>query len=144
MREKEVVGYLLILMLIIYLIFSFLKNENSSFQMNVNNNNLEILFPNAIWVQSYEIRDYEKRENGLAYKTVLSSVLLKKTNKVQINDIKRYGIKPNNAYFYSMFQEDEKNPTRRLKSLGFCIKAQIVIIQGSRERDSDFINNCKK
>lgn len=112
--------------------------------MNVNNNNLEILFPNMIRVQSYEIRDYEKGGNGSAYKTIFSSKLYRKTNKVQINDIKRYGIKPNNAYFYSMFQEDEKNPTRRLKSLGFCIKGGSVIIQGSRERDSDFINSCKK
>lgn len=112
--------------------------------MNVNNNNLEILFPNTIRVQTYEIRGYEKEENSLKYTKFLSGKLYRNINKLEIKDIKRYGIKPNNVYLYSMFQEDEKNPNRRLKSLSFCIKAESVIIQGSREGDSDFFNNCKK
>jgi len=116
--------------------------------MEVVNDNLEILFPNEIRLKGYKIRDYEKGDVDLnetsSYKILLSKDIDKNTNRIIIKNISKYNIKQYHAYIYTMFQEDDENPNRRLKSLGFCIKQDFVLMQKSRESDSNFIKDCKK
>lgn len=41
-----------------------------------------------------------------------------------------------------MTQENDYDLNARLKYLGFCIKGNIVLLQSSREKDSDFMEKC--
>jgi len=143
MKNKKFIGYILIFGLFFYLIFIFMKDENLNYKIIFNNNDLDIILPNEVFLKSYEIKDYDKNELG-EYKKLLEREVYKDMKKVRIENISEFGIKPNHAYFYTMFQEDDKNPNRRLKSLGFCITKDLVRIQKSRESDSNFIKICKQ
>lgn len=147
MKEKKIVGYIIIGFFLIYIISFFIRNENEKFTISLVNNNLLIKFPNKIFVKDYAIKDYEETNQSninkiFEYKTILEKEYYQEVNEVFIRDISNYGIKENHAYFYTMFQEDNKNSSKKLKSLGFCIKKDFVLVQGSKEKDSDFINKC--
>lgn len=78
------------------------------------------------------------------YKKILGRETYQYVDNIKIENISDLGIKLNHAYFYTMFREDEKNPSSRLKSFGFCIKKDTVLIQSSNEKDFNFINECKQ
>ena len=147
-KFQKKIGYALILIFIGFFVLNYFKNENSKYKMKVYNDSLEIIFPNEIQLKGYKIRSYEDNDidvNGLSsYKILLSEEMNKNTDRILINKLSKYNIKQNHAYFYTMFQEDDKNPNKRLKSLGFCIKNDTVLIQSSNEKDFNFINECKQ
>ena len=142
MKEKKVVGYILIFGFFLYIIFYFIKDNNANYKISFTNDSLDIIFPNEIFLKSYNIKDYDKNELG-EYPIILEKEIYQDITKIRIDDISSLGIKSNHAYFYTMFQEDDKNPNKRLKSLGFCIKNDTVLIQSSNEEDLNFINECK-
>ncbi|RKG33116.1 hypothetical protein D7V21_09830 [Acinetobacter guerrae] len=149
MGNEKKVGYFLILILFSFMIFFFLKDENSNFKISLIGDDLEIFFPNKIFVRSFEVLDYEsvslnKVNGSFEYKKILSKNYYKDTRGIRINSISNYNIKSNHAYFYQMGQEDVKNPNQNFKTLGFCINKKDVLLQKSREKDADFIKKCHK
>lgn len=143
MKEKKLIGYILIFCFFLYIIFYFIKDNNSNYKATFLDDELDIIFPHKIFLKSYEIKDYEKNELG-EYKKILGREIYQDIDKIKIENISDLGIKLNHAYFYTMFQEDEKKPNSRLKSFGFCIKKDTVLIQNSNEKDFNFINECKQ
>lgn len=147
MKEKKIFGYILIVLFLIYIISLFVRNDNEKFNISLINNNLFIKFPNKMLVKSYAIKDYEKTNRSntnetFEYRTILEKEYYQEVNEVVIKDISNYGIKENHAYFYIMFQEDDKNSSSKLKTLTFCLKNKEVLLKSSNEKDADFIKRC--
>ncbi|ENX39205.1 hypothetical protein [Acinetobacter sp. NIPH 2100] len=145
MKEKKLVGYTLIALLLIYIIFVLDKHEE--FRITLVNDDLTIEFPNEIFVKHYAIKDFEKNISSNAteiseYKTILEKSYYKKVDHISISNIYNYSIRSNHAYFYVMTQENDKELNARLNSIGFCLKNNYVLMQKSREKDSDFITKC--
>lgn len=140
MKEK-ITGYILIFLFITYLIFNFTKNRNSDFNAKLISGDLEISFPNNIFVKDYVIKDFERNTSN-EYKIIMEQKLYQDVAKIVIKDISNYNIQPNHAYFYQMAQDNSKEPTKKFKTLGFCIKINTVILQKSREKDIHFIDRC--
>lgn len=140
MKEK-ITGYILIFLFITYLIFNFTKNRNSDFNAKLISGDLEISFPNNIFVKDYVIKDFERNTSN-EYKIIMEQKLYQDVAKIVIKDISNYNIQPNHAYFYQMAQDNSKEPTKKFKTLGFCIKRNTVILQKSREKDIHFIDRC--
>lgn len=145
MKEKKLVGYTLIALFLISIIF--VLNKNKEFKIILVNNNLTIEFPNKIFVKYYAIKDFEKNPSAnetdiSEYKTILEKSYYKKVDHISISNISNYNIRSNHAYFYVMTQENDKELNARLKSIGFCLKHNYVLLQKNREKDSDFIKNC--
>lgn len=147
MKEKKIVGYTLIILFLISIIFMLNKNKDEEFKISLIQNSLVINFPNKIFVKNYAIKDFEKdnfsTQNGpTEYRKVLENSYYKEVNYIKIENISKYNIIPDHAYFYVMTQENDHDLNARLKSLGFCIKGNSVLLQNSREKDSDFIEKC--
>ena len=141
MKDKRITGYILIFLFISYLIFNFTQNKNSDFNAKLISSDLEISFPNNIFVKDYVVKDFERNTSN-EYKIVMEQKLYQDVAKIVIKDISNYNIQPNHAYFYQMAQDNSKEPTKQFKTLGFCIKINTVILQKSREKDTHFIDRC--
>ena len=147
MKEKKIVGYVLVTLFLISIIFMLNKNKNEEFKISLIHDSLVINFPNKIFVKNYAIKDFEKDNfstpNGpTEYRKVLENSYYKEVDHIKIENISKYNIIPDHAYFYVMTQENDHDLNARLKSLGFCIKWNSVLLQSSREKDSDFIEKC--
>ena len=146
-KKNKISFFILISFVGFSLIYYYFRDENSNYHMNLLGSSLTISFPNDIYVKYYRIRDYENTgvlADGTSYKynTILDISYFKDAEKVQIDNIFKYNIKPNHAYLYQMSQSNENDPTARFKTLGFCIKKNVVLIQKSREKDEKFIRKC--
>lgn len=147
LKEKKLVGYIIVSLFFIYIISFFIGNENEKFNISLVNNNLLIIFPNKILVKDYAIKDYEEINKSninetFEYKTIFKTEYYQEVSEIVIKDISNYNIKENHAYFYVMSQEDERNSNSKLKTLGFCLKNKEVLLKGSKEKDNDFIKKC--
>ncbi|MFH4289104.1 hypothetical protein WAJ05_19855, partial [Acinetobacter baumannii] len=60
MKEKKIVGYTLIVLFLISIIFMLNKNKNEEFKISLIHDSLVINFPNKIFVKNYAIKDFEK------------------------------------------------------------------------------------
>lgn len=145
MKDKKLVGYILIALLLVFIFF--VLNKNEEFRLILVNDSLTFEFPNEIFVKHYAIKDFERHtpaeENEISeYKTILEKSYYKEVDHITINNISKYGIRSNHAYFYVMTQENSKDLNARLKSIGFCLKKDQILLQNSREQDLKFIEKC--
>ncbi|MGQ1304672.1 hypothetical protein [Acinetobacter baumannii] len=60
MKEKKIIGYTLIVLFLISIIFILNKNKNEEFKISLIHDSLVINFPNRIFVKNYAIKDFEK------------------------------------------------------------------------------------
>ncbi|MDC5569275.1 hypothetical protein NRB13_19075, partial [Acinetobacter baumannii] len=60
MKEKKIIGYTLIVLFLISIIFMLNKNKNEEFKISLIHDSLVINFPNRIFVKNYAIKDFEK------------------------------------------------------------------------------------
>ncbi|USE84079.1 hypothetical protein [Acinetobacter tibetensis] len=147
MKDRKIIGYTLIALFLLSIIFILNKNKHEEFKISLINDSLVINFPNKIFVKNYAIKDFEKdnfsNSNGpKEYRKVLENSYYKEVDHIKIENISKYNIIPDHAYFYVMTQENDHDLNASLKSLGFCIKGNNVLLQNSREEDSAFIEKC--
>ncbi|MDC4864534.1 hypothetical protein NQ912_13190 [Acinetobacter baumannii] len=86
--------------------------------------------------------NFSNSNGPIEYRKVLENSYYKEVDHIKIENISKYNIIPHHAYFYVMTQENDYDLNARLKYLGFCIKGNIVLLQSSREKDSDFMEKC--
>ncbi|OCA07122.1 hypothetical protein XM61_19055, partial [Acinetobacter pittii] len=99
MKEKKIVGYVLVTLFLISIIFMLNKNKNEEFKISLIHDSLVINFPNKIFVKNYAIKDFEKDNfstpNGpTEYRKVLENSYYKEVDHIKIENISKYNIIP--------------------------------------------------
>lgn len=149
MKKVKLTGFSILIFSIILCIFYFNKASKSNLEIILNNKNLEIIFPYDIQVTYYEIADYESKETikinePSAYKRLIKQQYIANTSKITINNYENLNIQTNHAYFFLMAQDNDKEPNRPFKSIGFCIKNNQIIQQKYKESETSLIQKCHK